>query len=151
MIYDSRPDTLAHISVVQGHLLRVAADLKRRALVHDRSKLVEPEKAIFDEYSPKLRDTTYGSEEYEQYRREMGVALDHHYAANRHHPEHFEDGIRGMTLVDLVEMLCDWKAAVERHDDGDLRRSIDINQERFGYGDELRRILENTVEAWEAT
>jgi hypothetical protein len=42
-------------------------------------------------------------------------------------------------------MLCDWKAATLRHDDGDIRRSIEINQERFGYSDELKQILINTL------
>ena len=54
-------------------------------------------------------------------------------------------GIGGMTLLDLVEMLCDWKAATMRHNDGSILRSIEINQERFGYGDELKQILRNTV------
>lgn len=75
----------------------------------------------------------------------MKPALDHHYAHNRHHPEHFPDGIRGMSLLDLVEMLADWKAATERHADGDLARSIEINQARFGYGDELKVVLRNTA------
>lgn len=66
---------------------------------------------------------------------------------NRHHPEHTELGIAGMTLTDLVEMLSDWKAATQRMaDGGDLMRSIAVNQERFGYSDELRAILENTAE-----
>ena len=33
---------------------------------------------------------------------------------NRHHPEYYEDGIAGMTLVDLEEMLSDWEAASHR-------------------------------------
>lgn len=52
-----------------------------------------------------------------------------------------------MDLMQLTEMLCDWLAAVKRHDDGDIRRSITINRERFGYGDEIERLLLNTVEA----
>ena len=31
---------------------------------------------------------TYGSDEYKACLTEMKPALDHHYAANRHHPEH---------------------------------------------------------------
>ena len=34
-------------------------------------------------------------------------ALQHHYQKNRHHPEAFERGVDGMTLVDLVEMVCE--------------------------------------------
>ena len=50
-----------------------------------------------------------------------------------------------MNLVDLIEMLCDWKAATMRHNDGDIMKSIEINQERFGYGDEIKQIMINTV------
>jgi hypothetical protein len=42
-------------------------------------------------------------------------------------------------------MIVDWKAASERHADGDILRSIEINQSRFGYSDELKQILVNTV------
>jgi hypothetical protein len=75
----------------------------------------------------------------------MKPALDHHYAMNSHHPEHFATGIQGMSLLDVLEMLCDWKAATLRHNDGDIRRSIELNQKRFGYSDELKAILLNTL------
>ena len=78
----------------------------------------------------------------------MGEALKHHYAANSHHPEHYENGIDGMTLIDVLEMLCDWKAATERHADGDIMRSLEVNRERFGISDQLANILANTVREW---
>lgn len=56
-----------------------------------------------------------------------------------------DKGLHGMSLLDLIEMLCDWKAATLRHDDGDIRKSIDICQKRFGFSNELRRIFENTI------
>ena len=77
----------------------------------------------------------------------MKPALDHHYAVNSHHPEFYADGIRGMSLLDITEMLCDWKAAALRHADGNILKSIEINQKRFGYSDELKQILFNTVHA----
>lgn len=142
MSYDSRPETLEHIERVRTLLARAVGNLVRRAMRHDESKLEEPELSAFNKFTPKLRDTEYGSEEYQGWLREMGAALDHHYAANDHHPEHWEHGISTMSLLALVEMLCDWKAAGERHaDGGDLRRSIELNQERFGYSDELKSIL----------
>ena len=60
-------------------------------------------------------------------------------------PQYYEDGIRGMDLLDLIEMLCDWKAATLRHADGDINRSIKENKERFGYSDELKQIFINTL------
>lgn len=147
MGYDSRIDTYRHIGDVRAGLRKVIERLLRRAELHDASKLVSPECEVFDEMTPKLRDCTYGSEEYKGYLAEMKVALDHHYAWNSHHPEHYADGIRGMDLLDVIEMLCDWIAATKRHADGDILRSIEINQERFGYSDELKQILINTVPA----
>lgn len=143
--------TLHHIDEVRAILHLVIDDLIRRSAVHDASKLESPEAEVFEEFTAKLRGTTYGSDEYKAYLAAMKPALDHHYAHNSHHPEHYANGIRGMSLVDLIEMLCDWLAATKRHEDGDIRRSIEINQQRFGYGDELKAILFNTLPAIEAT
>lgn len=145
--FDSAADTLRHIVRVAELLNGVAADVAARGPAHDASKLVDPEKATFDEFTPKLKHSTYGSDEYKGFLAEMRVGLDHHYAHNRHHPEHFEEGVAGMTLVDLIEMLADWKAATERHEDGDLARSLEIQRERFGISDQLAQVLENTARA----
>jgi hypothetical protein len=51
-----------------------------------------------------------------------------------------------MTLLDLLEMLIDWKAASERHASGDIRRSLEINAGRFEIGDDLKGILAHTIE-----
>jgi hypothetical protein len=143
--YDSRPDTLDHVVEVRQLLAAVIVDLKIRAEHHDESKMVEPELAVFDEFTPKLQDSTYGSEEYKQFLVGMGEGLKHHYAANDHHPEHFENGMRDMDLIQVIEMLCDWKAATLRHADGDLGRSIEQNAGRFDYGPEVRLLLHNTA------
>lgn len=143
--YDSRPDTYAHIATVRGFLLDVVHDLTERAHEHDASKLVEPELSVFDEFTPKLRDSTYGSDEYKAFLGGMGEGLRHHYEHNDHHPEYFPDGIHEMDLLQVIEMLCDWKAATLRHADGDLARSIAQNSERFGYGSEFARLLANTA------
>lgn len=143
--YDSRTDTMLHIGQVRRYVLQVIADLIDRAHHHDASKLEEPEKATFDEFTPLLKAAEYGSETYREYLDAMAVALEHHYAANDHHPEHFEDGVGDMDLIQMTEMLCDWKAASERHESGNLARSIDINMHRFGYGPEIRVLLMNTA------
>lgn len=143
--YDSTTDTLKHIKRVNQLLTEAAAELIRRANVHDNSKLVSPEKELFDEYTPKLAGCTYGSDEYKEFLKELKVALDHHYKNNSHHPEHYEDGIFGFDLFDLIEMFFDWKAATERHNNGDIYKSIEINQTRFGYDATLFHIFNNTA------
>jgi rubrerythrin len=54
-------------------------------------------------------------------------------------------GIEGMSLLDLVEMLCDWKAAGERHANGSIERSLVVNRERFQLSEQLTRILSNSA------
>lgn len=144
-MYDSRKDTKAHIKQVRIFTEYFAEAIVDRGSYHDLSKLQEPEKSIFDEYTPKLAETTYGSPQYKKYLKEMQVALKHHYSKNRHHPEFHNNGIHDMDLVDLIEMLSDWKAATMRHNDGDLMKSIELNQERFGYDDSIKQLLINTV------
>lgn len=138
--------TFRHIERVRNLINRCVNVLIRRGETHDQSKLEEPEVSLFTEYTPKLAACTYGSEEYNGFREALAPALDHHYAKNRHHPEHHKNGIDDMNLIDLMEMLCDWKAASERHNDGNIRKSIEVNADRFNMSPQLVRVFENTVD-----
>lgn len=181
--YDSTKDTHEHIKAVRGLLDQMIQILHFRRLHHDESKFQEPEKPLFDKYTPLLKGSTYGSSEYKKLLGEMGPALRHHYDKNSHHPEHFripesaeiwklkelirdtaerndedpalpwlrkylsalESQVNGMSLLDVIEMLADWKAAGMRHADGNLFESLRINRERFGLSDQLFEIIQNTV------
>jgi hypothetical protein len=138
-------ETRKHIQQVAKYLNLFSCELLKRAIQHDASKLEEPEVSVFEKHTSLLRDSTYGSDEYKQFLKEMKPALDHHYANNRHHPEFHKNGIKNMTLIDLMEMIADFKSASERHANGDVFKSLEINQKRFGYSDELKQILVNTV------
>jgi hypothetical protein len=142
---DSRQDTLDHIGKVGLRIGEVIANLRTRAHVHDASKLVEPEKSGFDVLTSKLSTLIYGSDEYRAALAEGKPTIDHHYAANDHHPEHYENGIAGMTLPAFVEMFCDWRAAADRTKQGSILASLEHNRVRFGIDDQLYSILVNTV------
>jgi flavodoxin len=143
--YDSSKDTLEHKKQVAKFLKAVAKELERRAETHDDSKLEDFEKKYFDKITPILKGLTYGSDEYKESLKEMQEGLDHHYKNNSHHPEHFKNSVNGMSLVDLIEMLFDWKASAMRHDDGDIMKSIEINKKRFKLSDQLVDILKNSI------
>ena len=143
--YDSTADTLLHIKEVNRLLIRCSNQLSQRATYHDNSKLLEPEKELFDEMTPKLKTAVYGSDEYKGFLNELKVALDHHYSKNSHHPEYYENGIDGMDLFDVIEMLMDWKAATMRTKNGDIEKSLVINKDRFKISDQLAKILQNTI------
>ena len=145
--YDSEADTLKHIKRVNELLVNASIELLKRSQVHDNSKLGGAEKPLFDIYTPKLKECTYGSDDYKQYLQDLKVALDHHYKMNPHHPEHYENGVNGMDLFDLIEMFFDWKAATERHADGDIYKSIEINKDRFSLSDQVCDIFRNTIKS----
>ena len=142
-------ETLSHMSGVCINIVHVCAILHTRAYHHDDSKLEDEEFDTFAEFTPKLRDSTYDSEEYRGFLKDMKPALDHHYSVNRHHPEHFENGVDDMNLIDIIEMLCDWWAATKRHANGDIMTSIEKNTDRFNLSPQLAKILKNTIELME--
>ena len=148
-IAECQVETQKHIENVRRYIRFITDRLTTRGVEHDKLKLESPEVDIFAEYTPKLSDITYGSEGYNALLKEMDVALQHHYANYRHHPEHFENGINDMTLIDIVEMLCDWKASTLRHNDGNLLKSIETNAQRFGYDNQLKQIFINTAKLFD--
>ena len=101
--------------------------------------------SYFDKLTPLLAGSEFGSSEYRDFLKQLKPALDHHYAKNSHHPEHYWDGINGMDLFDIIEMFADWKAASERHENGDIYKSIEINKRRFEMSAQLKQIFINTA------
>lgn len=140
-----RAETLTHIAQVKSNINIFVHDMITRGDHHDASKLVEPEMSVFAAHTQKLKGTVYGTPEYDKLLQEVKPAIEHHYANNRHHPEHWPNGVNDMTLIDLLEMLADWKAATQRNQNGNIRKSIEINAARYKMSPQLRTIFENTV------
>jgi hypothetical protein len=110
--------------------------LADRAAQHDASKwsLEEwsPETGLgFKQGTAKLAGLEYGSPEYKASLTEMSAAVGHHQMTNDHHPEYFDGDVTRMDLLALIEMLCDWKAAGERHNTGSMFKSLSHNKDRF--------------------
>lgn len=130
----------------QRVLLNVMENLTHRLIVHDDSKFRDPEKPVFDRVTPLLKKLKYGSPEYKDSLKDMGPALQHHYQHNSHHPEYYSRGILGMSLLDLLEMLCDWKAATLRMADGNIMKSMEINILRFSMDPGISNTLLGTID-----
>ncbi len=138
-------DTREHIAKVQARLGQAISNLIERAAHHDGSKLIEPERSGYAALQARLADIRYGTPEYREALAECRPTIEHHYQHNDHHPEHWPNGIRDMSLLSLLEMLADWKAAGERTREGSMRQSLDVNRRRFGPDDMLFAVLENTA------
>ncbi len=145
MSYDSTQDVLVHKKNVCRVVDTLIDDLEVRKVQHDASKFEYPEKQGYDEYIPKLKETPYGSPEYKKVREEMmNGCLKHHFECNRHHPEHFENGIEDYTLVDLMEYFSDTYAASMTSDTG-YEKGLKFNAKKHNLPDVLVKIFLNTV------
>lgn len=143
---DSRPETQKHIDLVNENGKKFCDKFLERLTHHDASKLEEPERKYFDKGTPQLKNSTYGDKSYDDAKARIKPGLEHHYAENDHHPEHFgKQGISGMNLYQLLEMWIDWTAAVKRHADGNIFNSLMYNRDRFHIDDQLFSILLNTA------
>lgn len=150
---DVMRETVRHANRVKTLVADCVHVILSTVATHDESKFGPEEFDSFAEVTPVLKGLTYGSDEYKANLKKIKPAIDHHNEANSHHPEHHPSGIDGMTLMEVLEMLCDWKAAGERHADGDILRSLEIGAKRFKIDPQLHAILTNTVVAmgWVST
>jgi hypothetical protein len=98
---------------------------------------------------PRRSTVPYGSPEYEAVVERARPALEHHYRHNSHHPEHYGPaGLAGMDLFDLVEMVCDWMAAAERHPGDGVKLAHNVGL--FGIEPQLASVIANTLARWPA-
>lgn len=87
----------------------------------------------------------YGSEEYKQKIKKWDKVFKHHYKYNRHHPEHYEYGVSEMTLIDIVEMMCDWLGYKDTTTVTEALKVCDDQMARYDISEELRQIIFNTL------
>lgn len=132
----------AHIRAVQTHLSRAISLLAQRMVRHDQSKYSTPELPLIQQRA-RLGLLPYDSPQYHEALAQIKSAVQAHYEVNDHHPEHQAQGVLDMSLLQLLEMVCDWRAAAEANGT-DPMQSLDLSVERFHISAELRQILLNT-------
>lgn len=133
-----------HISRVRKHINTFVQLLLKRAINHDRSKLEEPELSWWKEMDKEPR-YPYCSEEYKQKIKRWDKVFKHHYKYNRHHPEHYDYGVSEMTLVDIVEMMCDWLGYKDTITISEALKVCDEQMKRYNISDDVRQIIFNTL------
>ena len=137
--------TAQHRARVRHLLHEARVELRRRGEEHDTSKFEEVELVPLAEMQRLVEEegqAAYGSPEYERRKKLLAPMLTHHYAQNSHHPEHYENGVNGMDLFDLMEMFFDWKAASER---GEEVMNLSTACARYNVSQQLYEILANTA------
>lgn len=130
-----------HKGKVSSNMLTIANKLIERAIEHDNSKLSKEEYESFTKFD----NTSYKSyKEYEKGLEELDDAFQHHYDNNSHHPEHHFNGVDDMSVLDLIEMVCDWKAVAEYYG-VPLEQQMELNIERYGVSVEREKLLKSIM------
>lgn len=139
-------DLMTHKSKVSFNINAIMKSLMIAKNNHDSSKFCLEERGPYESVFNTLQNSEYGSNEHKEALDIIKPAIDHHYKENRHHPEHFEDGISGMNLVDICEMISDWKAASDRKGSDVRNFIITVAKKKYNMSDDLTSILLNTVD-----
>jgi len=132
-----------HKKIVTNLINFVIMELHNRKNTHDDSSLDPEEAEIMAHYPKFIKDDSYINGENQAYINTIKGALDIHFQKNRHHPEYFKNGIKDMNLIDIIEMLCDWKAMTP--DNEDIISVIKQYKKIYNFSDDLMNILINTV------
>lgn len=137
-------DIIRHTRQIQAILFRLAFKLSMRGILHDQSKFRPDELAGFVEINEVARTQSFMSGKYKQTLNHPALAL--HYNRNSHHPEHSPDGLASMTLIDLIEMVADWRAAfLVRRESGvesmEWADSLQVQRRRFNMNDEQFNLI----------
>lgn len=126
-----------HQSKVSKLLRDIALELEKRASSHDASKFELDEFEGFCQLdrNRNQQKEKYGSKSYEDGIKNID-AVKLHQSRNSHHPEYYLNGIKGMNLVDVIEMLCDWEVARQQRDtEQDIEKTWLMRQKRFNLSD----------------
>jgi hypothetical protein len=118
-----------HKAWVTFYIFSIIARLFKRAFLHDMSKLYIDEIRGFSQFVDNYGSCNYDSPQYNERKKLLADTLALHYQRNSHHPEHYGD-IRMMNIIDVVEMVCDWKAAVH-YNHGSVKASLQAQKARY--------------------
>ena len=136
-IQQTMKETKQHIARVNEVGDIFTRKFKERLLLHDQSKLEEPERTMFAKHTENLNQLEYGTDAYEKEIEEMKKdCLNHHYENNSHHPEHFEN-IEDMNELDIIEMVCDWYARSMQYKTDFLSFVVSRQESRFHFPNEM--------------
>lgn len=144
-------DTLVHMKEVAALLSQAEADLRQRGVVHDLTKLQEPEFTAFVSNTPHFKQANYGTPEYAACVERIRPAIEHHHQNNRHHTAFHPNGVADMNLMDIIEMVADWRAAARRSPDLSFKEALPRAFKKYGIDETLQKLILNTIEylGWE--
>ena len=145
--YDSKNTINEHISHVRTYLFKVMSEIMMRSANHDNSMMDPEEKRYLDEFIPVLSQNEPGSPEHKAALDQMLSGRDHHFQKNNHHLEHY-GSLSGMDLLDLIEWVCDQKAASMQDGNRNIVDRLNLYFKKYDFPVELIDMIHNTVKRY---
>ena len=144
-----------HIAHVQDCFRSIINHLSIRAHFHDMSKLMDDEFNGFIHFERLDPNLEYGSPAYKEAFKEIEhhvqEAIKLHHSRNDHHPE-YHDNVQSMNFLQILEMVCDWKAACQSYSDsGSFRRSVEIGKQKYDFSKEQLWLIDQVADLLEGS
>lgn len=135
---------LLYIAIDKIELKGYKKELYYRLKKHDNDKLLPENKKEIIEFSYEIDKYEYGTKEYFDILNKYSNTINKHYIINSHHPEHYKNGYADMSIIDKIEMVCDWVACIICNNFY-LDTGINKNIERFNIPDKDIMKIINTA------
>ena len=144
-----------HISCVQQAIGHCVAELNKRGMAHDASKLQEDELKGYARFDEMPKGLEYGSPEYEAAKAKVlegNNCFELHSIRNDHHPEYYDCPEQGvdlgmMGLFPLMEMVCDWAGAhLAYGNKGGWMKSVETNIGKHNFSDKQKYVIREVAD-----
>lgn len=112
----------------------LANELRRRAIVHDNSKITNKDEFIA--LTSIINDKTCLGSTTTELSESKKTCIALHWKNNKHHPEYYQN-YEEMSTIDRIEMVCDWMARSLQYKNN-LIEFVEIKQKpRFNFSEEM--------------
>ena len=138
-----------HKTAVEISMNKLAKRIRIRGSRHDNSAMSGLEHAIGSMYSKHKLPTHWISDPTTlgNYPKDIQSAIKSHYENNDHHPEHFENGMYDMNIIQLTEMICDVFETLRENgvSQSDVHHHIEHMCNNYNIAEPLSSIIKNTI------
>ena len=134
-----------HKHMLSYYMGLIVKELLDRSIDHDNSKLTPEELDGYVKNGAILDNAVIGTQEYNDTLELMKKYNNIHYNRNRHHPEHFSNGIDDMNLIDIIEMFSDWCSVSDIKNTDVLEVMENVLFKRFDIDEQLCNVIKNTI------
>lgn len=121
---------LLYMAIDKMELEGYKKELYYRLKNHDNDKLLPENRKEIIKFSYEINKYEYGTKEYFDTINKYSNIINKHYILNSHHPEHYKNGYGDMSIIDKIEMICDWVACIINKNDN-FDSNINKNNDRF--------------------